>query len=184
MLATQHRIGLDAEQAEQAADRGADAFLQCARVGQCVRIRRREGTQDRQRAAGLGARRVDRDVGGRLESRDAFAVLVPVGESLAPVLGRLGRVRRRLEPFARGFAGIDPGREVLGAQFRERQQQVGDVAFRVDHNRRDAVERGFLEQRQAQAGLAAAGHADADGVGGQVARVVEQVFVRRDVAGS
>ena len=47
----------------------------------------------------------------------------------------------------------------------------------VDADGRDAVDGGFLQQRQAQAGLAAAGHADADGVGRQVLRVVEHQVV-------
>ena len=52
--------------------------------------------------------------------------------------------------------------------------RLRDVALRVDHERRDAVERGLLEQRDAEARLAAAGHADADGVGREVPRVVHQ----------
>jgi len=67
-----------------------------------------------------------------------------------------------------------PRAKVIGLQVREREQQVADVAFRVDRDRWHAVDGGLLEQRQAQAGLAAAGHADAHGVRGQVARVVEQ----------
>ena len=50
---------------------------------------------------------------------------------------------------------------------------------------RDAVDRGLLEQRDREAGLAAAGHADDHGVGRQVLRVVEQRLVeaiaRREV---
>ena len=67
-----------------------------------------------------------------------------------------------------------PTAEVLGRQFREGQQQVGEVALRVNDDRRDAVDRGLLEQREAQAGLSAAGHADADGVGDKVLRVVQE----------
>ena len=78
------------------------------------------------------------------------------------------------EPLPRRLVGIDPGREVLGAQLGKGEQQVGEVALGIDGDRRDAVDRRLFEQRQAQAGLAAAGHADADGVRRQVLRVVEQ----------
>ena len=40
-------------------------------------------------------------------------------------------------------------------------------------DRRHAVDRGLLDEVDAEAGLAAARHADADGVGDEVARVVE-----------
>jgi hypothetical protein len=69
---------------------------------------------------------------------------------------------------------IDPRCEVLRAQFRKSQQQVAQVALRIDGDGRHAVDGCLLQQRQAQAGLAAAGHADADRMRGEVARVVQQ----------
>lgn len=56
------------------------------------------------------------------------------------------------------------------------EEGVGDVAFRVDHEGGDVVEGGFFEQVDAEASLARAGHADDDGVGGEVGGVVEQGF--------
>ncbi len=141
--------------------------------------RRRERSEDRERPAGVAARREDRDLRGVAQAADALAVLAPRGEPLAPLLG-LGRgelVAR--DPLARGVLLVDPGQEVLRAQLGEGQQQVGEVALGVDDHGRDAVDRGLLEQVDAEAGLAAAGHADDHGVRDQVARVVEQGLVAR-----
>ena len=116
--------------------------------------------------------RVDRDIRSIAKALDALAVLIPVGQSLAPGLGGLRGERVRCHAFACGFARIDPRREVFGAQLRKGQQQIAEVAFGVDGDSRHAIDRGFFEQRQAQTGLPAAGHADADRVRGQVARVI------------
>src|SRR5262249_3195064 len=57
-------------------------------------------------------------------------------------------------------------------QFGELEKQVREVAFDVDDDARDAVDGGFFEQGEAEAGLAGAGHADDDAVGQQVAGVI------------
>ena len=100
-------------------------------------------------------------------------------QSLLPVLGRLRRVLLDAQALALRFARIDPRQELGRFQVRKRQQQVAEVALGIDADRRDAVDAGLFEQRQAQAGLAAAGHADADGVRGEIARVVEQQVLGR-----
>ena len=69
--------------------------------------------------------------------------------------------------------------EILGRELRKREQQIAEIALGIDDDRGDAVDGRFFEQRQAEARLAAAGHADADGVRGQVLRVVEQQFIGR-----
>jgi hypothetical protein len=56
--------------------------------------------------------------------------------------------------------------------------QVAEIALRIDRERGNAVDRGFFEQREAEARLAAAGHADADRVRRQILRVVEQRRIR------
>ena len=92
-----------------------------------------------------------------------------------PALRRSRRARRR--PCARVVL-VDPGPEVLRAQRREGEQQVAEVALGIDHDRR--ARRRSRPPRcsaEAQPGLAAAGHADADGVRRQVLRVVEDVAV-------
>ena len=72
------------------------------------------------------------------------------------------------------LALVDPGPEVGGAQVREGQQEIREVALRVDRDRRHAVERRLLDQVDAEAGLAAPGHAHADRVRDQVLGVVEE----------
>ena len=90
-------------------------------------------------------------------------------------LGRRSSSARRLLRAA--SAGSIQGRKSAGARFGKRQQQVAQVALGIDGDRRDAVDGRFFEQREAQARLAAAGHADADGVRGQILRVVQQQLV-------
>ena len=73
--------------------------------------------------------------------------------------------------FEAGGVGI--GGEVGGAARGEVEGEVAEVAFGVDGDDGDAVQRGFFEQGDAEAGFAGAGHADDDGVGGEVGGVVE-----------
>ena len=75
-------------------------------------------------------------------------------------------------PLARRVVGVDPRLEINGLHLRKLQQQVDHVALGVDQNGGDFVQRGLFEQANAEPRLAAARHADADGVGGEVARVV------------
>jgi hypothetical protein len=57
------------------------------------------------------------------------------------------------------------------------EQGVGHIALGVDHQGGDVPQGGFLQQVDAQAGLAGAGHADDDGMRGQVVGIVEQGLV-------
>ncbi len=173
-FATADRIGVDAEQSEQAGDGRADTLLERGGVVRDHGIGRCKRTEDRQRPASVRAGRVDVHDGRVTQALNALAVLAPLLESLAP--GRCGCRRELVDALAlaRGFAGVDPGLEVFRPQLRKGQCEVGDVAFRVDDDGGNAVDRGLLEQRHAEAGLAAAGHADADRMRRQVARVVQQ----------
>jgi hypothetical protein len=56
----------------------------------------------------------------------------------------------------------------------EVEQEIGKIAFGIDDDGGDAIDGGFLKQADAEAGLAAAGHADADGVGDQVLGIEEK----------
>ena len=114
---------------------------------------------------------------------DARGVLPPVREAGGPGL-RLFRGELVFgQPGAAGIVFVDPGTELGGRQPGKRQQQVAEIAFRIDRNHRHAVDRGFLDEAEAQAGLAAAGHADADRVRDQVAGVVEDRLVERLAGG-
>ncbi len=122
----------------------------------------------------LAPRRVDDEIRRVAQPRNAAAVLAPLGQALLPQLGLLPRVVLDAHALPPRVFGIDPRREVLGPKLGEREHEVAQVALRVDDDRRDPVDGRLLEQRQAQAGLAAPRHADADGVGDEVARVVEE----------
>jgi hypothetical protein len=71
------------------------------------------------------------------------------------------------------FFDVDPRGEIAGLGVRKAEQQIRDVTFGIDHDRGHAVDGRFFDQADAQAGLAAAGHADAERVCRQVPRVVE-----------
>ena len=115
------------------------------------------------------------------QARDARGLLLPLGEALAPGVGGLGGEFLDRQAFACGVRRIDPRLEVCGTQFREGEHQVAEVAFGIDADRRDTIDRGLFEQRQAKTGFAAAGHPYADGVRGQVFGVVEdQVVLDRE----
>ena len=53
----------------------------------------------------------------------------------------------------------------------EEQQQVREVALRVDRDHRDALSQQLLEQHDREAGLARPGHADDQAVGQEIGRV-------------
>ena len=164
VLAAAERIGFDAEQREQARrcrHRRARATPRVVRAG--FGARRSERVQHRERDAGAAARRVDRRRRRRLAA--------------ARSARRPGPTRRgpcaRARPDAAGIlvgrtsacgplrASSIQGRKSCRHEIGKGQQQVAEVALGVDRDRGDAVDRRFLEQRDAQAGLAAAGHADA-----------------------
>ncbi|MDP2999605.1 MAG: hypothetical protein Q8N47_19100 [Bryobacterales bacterium] len=100
------------------------------------------------------------------------AVLSPPGQPVAPQRRLLRGVVLDRNALAPRVVLAHPGSEVLRAQIRESQQQIGQIALGIDHDGRNAVDRRFLQQADTKAGLAAAGHAHADGVRDQVARIV------------
>ena len=172
VLAALQGIRRDPDEPEQARDGGGNTV---ARRDLVASLRwRREGPEYRQRQTRRASRRVDRDVDRLAEAADALAVLAPFGEAVLPGFGGLRSERLGRRPLPAGFGRIDPGLELSGRESRKGQHQVRNVALGVDHERRNAVERGLLQDRDAKARLAAAGHADADGVRRQVARVVHQ----------
>jgi hypothetical protein len=99
--------------------------------------------------------------------------LIPVREALAPRVGLLLRELIRREAPAGGVGGVHPGAEVRLRQRRKGQEDIGQISLGVDGQHRDAVDGRFLDEADAEAGLAAARHADADRVRDQVLRFVE-----------
>jgi hypothetical protein len=114
----------------------------------------------------------------RLELGDAGPVLAPVGQPLRPrVRLLLGEVLGG-QTLARGLLRVHPGLEVLGLEVGEGEQEVAQIALGIHHDGRDPVDGRFLQQPDAQAGLAAARHAHAHAVGDEVFRVVEEEVAR------
>ena len=102
----------------------------------------------------------------------------PLGEDFLPGRSSFGGGLFGGFAGAAGEVGVDPGLEVCGGEVGEVEEGVGDVAFGVNHQRGDTLQGGFFEQADAQPGFAGAGHADDDGVGGEVGGVVEEGFAR------
>ena len=177
VLAALHRVAGDADQRQQPRRRGRDRVAQA--LGVVAIGRRCQGAEHGQGAAGVAAGRVDREVGSGAQAADALAVLAPPGQALLPARGLLRREGVDVDAGTCGGARVDPGREVGGRQVGEGQQEVAEIALGVDQDRRHAVDRRLLQEVDAQAGLAAARHADADGVRDEVRGVVEHELLAR-----
>ena len=166
-------IGLHAGERQQRGGRALHAFAQEIAILPDRGGGRLEAAEHVHGEPGAAAGRVDRELGRRAQARDALRCLIPLGQALAPPLGLARRELLCVHARAGGFLSVDPGQEVFGGEVGEREQQVGQVALGVDRDHRDVVDQRLLEQAQGQPGLAAAGHADDDGVGGEVLRVVQ-----------
>ncbi len=174
VLAALQRVGVDAEQAEQRGHGGADHVGQGLGVGQHLGGRRLEAVENGHRPHGGAARGVHGELGALPHAPDALAVLVPVGQPLAPLVGGAPGQFVHAQPLLLGRGRVDPGAEIGRGQVREGEQQVAHVALGVDDDGRQPVNGRLLEQRDAQAGLAAAGHADDGRVRGQLLALDEQ----------
>src|SRR5690606_11848546 len=119
------------------------------------------------------AGRVDRHLGRLAVAPHALARLPPRLEARAPLLRLPGGVVADAQALALRLARVDPRLEVGGRQVGEGEGEVAQVALGVDGQDGDAVDGRLLDQAHAEAGLAAAGHAHDDGVGGEVAGVVQ-----------
>ena len=175
VFAALDRVGVDAQQSQQARRGRGDPFAHQVGVAEEVSWRRGERLEDRQLQARVGSWRVDGEFRRILQACDAAAVLVPFRQAGLPqVRLRRGPVVRRLAVPPR-LVFVYPGPEVRRGEVRERQEEVAEVALRIDHDRRNAIDRGLLQQVDADARLAAAGHADAHGMRDEIRRVVQQV---------
>ncbi len=172
VLAILERLHVLADQGQQGLGHAGDALAVGFLVADPAFRRGLHGIQDADRQAGIRAGGVDAVLGGELQPFDPVGHDPPGLEAVAPLLGHDGGILARLLARPAGVVQVDPGREVLRLEVGEGQEQVGNVALGVDDDGRDVVQHGLFQQVDAQAGLAGAGHADHDGVGGQVARVV------------
>jgi len=109
VLGALHRVGVDAEQAEEAAGRGGDPLVERLAVVADRLGRGGERLEDRDGEPGLAAGGIDAELGALAEALDAGAVLPPFGQPLLPERRLLRRVLGRLEPRLAGLALVDPG---------------------------------------------------------------------------
>ena len=175
------RVDDDAQKRQQAGDGRRNPLAVGFGLADQTRRRGFERAKHGQRQPGGASRRVDRQVDRVAEPRDPRAILAPGSQPLAPLLGRLGGELLESESLPPCLVRIDPREEVLGTQLGKAQEQVAQVSLGIDRDHRDAVDRRLFQQGDSQPGLAAAGHPHANGVRGQVLRLVEQQ-VRRDLA--
>ena len=169
VLAARQRVGVDADEAEQAADEPVDLVADGLRV---AHVRRRdERADDVQPDPAARSRRVDRHRRRVAQRADRRCRPCPNrrGPWSTPRPGRR-RTRRTDLPALWASPGLTHGSKSAGARFGERQAQVGQIALRVDQQHRHAGGQRRLDEHDAEPGLARAGHADDHAVGGQVAR--------------
>ena len=86
------------------------------------------------------SRRVDGHVGRGLQTCDAFAILIPLRETVLPSLRRLGGVRIGRGAVALRLAGINPRREVRGSEVRKCQEKIAEIALGIDGQDRNAID--------------------------------------------
>ena len=183
MLPRSDRVSLDADKAEKASHSGADPLHQQLLVADDLHRRGGEGLEDGDRGSGAAARGVDGQVDGIAQALDARSVLAPAGQAVPPGIGLLGGIVLLGEALLQGVLRVHPGKEVLLAQLRERQHEVAHVPLGVDDDGGYAVQGGLLQQRDAQPGLAATGHAHAHGMGHHVLGVVKEEVLLHCFAG-
>ena len=177
------RVGLDANEPEEAGHDGLDLVAQVLLGGLEGHGGRVERLQDVEGHPGPRARREDDRVVGLLQGRDVGGAEPPLGEALLPGRGRVGG--RRLQVLALAARGlrVDPGLEGGGVERLEEEQEVREVALRIDREDGDALAQQLLEEDDGEAGLARARHADDEPVGQQVGGIEIQAVAESAAAG-
>ncbi len=178
-----HGVGVHADQSKERADGALNAFPQQLGFSVPTEAWSGEGLQDGHGDAGVASRGVDDEVRRVAQHLNARAVLSPLSQAILPQFRLLGGELVLTQPFAASVVYVDPGSEIRGAQFGEGEQFVGDIALGIDDDRRYLIDGRLFEKVNAQSGLAAAGHAYAEGVGCEVASVVHQEPVQQLVVG-
>ena len=161
VFAALYRVGFDAEKAEQASDDAKRLLADRLSIGPFGR--RGERFHERDRHSETGAWRIDTDVGRILQSLNTCAILVARRETSRPLLCL----------FCGIFSLGNPREEVFRPKLGERQQEIRQIPFRIDNNRRNLIDCGLFEERDREARLSASRHADYDAVGREVARLIE-----------
>jgi hypothetical protein len=164
-----HRVRAPPDEPEQAPHRVPDQVAQ--RLGVCQRGRGGppERAEDVHGDAGLAARREQLHRHAVGEGADPLLADPPAGHPLRPPLRQCRGV----------LAGGDPGTETRRVQLGEDEAEVGEIALRIDGDDGDPRHHQLLEEDQAHAGLARAGHAQHHAVRPQAGRVEADVVARR-----
>lgn len=179
MLPARQRVGFNPYQRQEARCGGLDPLPEEVAVG-FDRLRRGvEGAQGAHHPPGGTARRVDRQIDRFPHFLDPGAVDTPFLQALLPGRGGLPGQFLGRKPLPGSLLGVYPGQEVPRRKSREGQKQVGQVSLGVDGYHGNLVYQGFLDERDGEPRLAAAGHPDDHPVGGEVPGVVEEQFARR-----
>jgi hypothetical protein len=171
------RVGVAADESQEARGRGGQALGQGLGVAEDRRGRRGEGPEDRDGHARRGAGGVHGHGRRPAQALDAGAVLTPRRQSLTPRLGLLLGIDRQVCTLPSSRARVEPRLQVAALDVWEGQREVAHVALRVDDEDGHAVDGCLLDEGHAQARLATARHAHYDGVGGEVGGVVEERLV-------
>ena len=182
MLTARDRIGVDIEQGQDAGSRYLYSLAVQVHVVDQLRTGRVEAAQDRDRQAGVAARRVYRKIRVLPELGYAFACLVPLPDTLFPERSLGGRVFVDRLALVRRRTRVHPGLEVLRPKLREGEQQVAHVALGVDRDHGNMIESCLLEYADTEPRFAGTGHADDHGMGCQVLGVIEDKLVRELVS--
>ncbi len=177
VLAARQGVGIDPDQPEEAGHQALDLVAQGLGVvvpGQRGRTQRADHVQ---RHARVRPRRVDRHVGGVPERLQAVGADTGSRQPFTPARRRASGVLLDRDPLGVGLGCAHPRREARRLEVGEREREVAHVALRVDREHRDSREQGLLEQHDAEAGLAGAGHADDDSVGREIGGPHRQALV-------
>ena len=171
-LAAAHRIRLDADQAQKRRHGAANPLANCFPLCGKIKAWRGQTTQDIDRHPGIGTGCKDCIFNRISQGAHTGRINAPIGQAGPPLFGGILGKLIDIFAFAPRIIDVDPRLEISGTQFGKLEQQVGQITLGINQNRRHAVERRLFQQAEAEPGLATAGHAHADGVGGQVAGII------------
>ena len=166
MFAARERIRFDADEAEQPADEPVDLIADDFGVVCCRRWLERTDDVDSDTGGRTGG--VDRELHALTERGDVAGAEPPCAKTLCPGLGLgSGKVGDAQTGLLR-VAFVDPRLEVGRGEVREGETEVGEIALRVDQQGRHSRSESILDEHDAEARLARAGHAHDHTVGRQV----------------
>ena len=170
VLAARERVGLDADEPEEARHRALDLVAERFRLGVPGELRGLQRPDDVERHARGRAGGVDRDVGRVAERLEPLRPESARLEALTPDRRLLRRVLVDRDPGGVRIGVAHPRPEARGLQVGEDEREVRHVALGVEDEHGDPGEQRLLDQHDGEARLAGSGHPDHDTVRREVAR--------------